>query len=109
MDTSGYQVTADLDDVDFYWETDQLDVHAVFSRGIDTPLSPIAFDDVEMGGGSAENPIQLEEEEDKENSSPPTTTPVSGRPARPPALLRSCPFGTTLENVPDYVYKNSFQ
>ena len=104
-------MSADLYDVDFYWESDQLAFHAVFvfSRGIDTTLSPIAFDDVEMGGGSAENPIQLEEEEDKENSSPPTTTPVSGRPARPPALLRSCPFGTTLENVPDYVYKNSFQ
>ena len=55
-------------------------------------------------GGSAENPILLDEEEDKE-SSPPTTTPVTERPTRPPALLRSRPFGTRIENVPDYVYR----
>ena len=36
MDTSVYQVSADLDDVDFYWENDQLDVDAVFRPGIDT-------------------------------------------------------------------------
>ena len=35
MDTSGYQVS-DLDDADFYWENDQLDVDAVFRPGIDT-------------------------------------------------------------------------
>ena len=35
MDTSGYQVFA-LDDVDFYWEKDNLDVDAVFGLGIDT-------------------------------------------------------------------------
>ena len=36
--TSGYQVSADLDDVDFYSETNQLDVDAVFRPGIDTPF-----------------------------------------------------------------------
>ena len=107
MDTSGYQVSADLDDVEFYWENDQLVVHAVFRPGIDTPFSPTAFDDLEIGG-SVEYPILLDEEEDKENS-PPPTTPVSERPTRRPALLRSCPFGTGIENVPDFVYRTLFQ
>ena len=30
LDTSGYQVSADLDDVEVYWENDQLDEDAVF-------------------------------------------------------------------------------
>ena len=102
LDTSGCQVFADLDDVYFYWENDQLDLSAVFRPGIDTPFSPTAFDYLEMGG-SAENPILLDEEEDKDNSPPITTTPVSQRPRRPPGLLRSCPFGTRIENVPDFV------
>ena len=108
MDTSGYQVSADLHDVDFYWENDQLDVDITFRPGIDTPFSPTAFNDLEMGG-SAENPILLDKEEDKENSPPPPTTPVSERPTRPLPFLRSCSFGTRIENVPDYVYRNLFQ
>ena len=109
LDTSGYQVSAaDLDDVDFFWENDQLDVDAVFRPSIDTPFSPTAFDDLEMGG-SAENRFLLHEEEDKENSPPPTTTPVSERPTQPPALLRRRPFGTRIENVPDYVFRKLFQ
>ena len=106
LDTSGYQVSADLGDVEFYGENDQLDVDAALRPGIGTPFSTIAFDDLEMGG-SAENPILLDEEEDKENSPP--TTPFSGRPTRPPAMLRSRPFGTRIENVPDYVYRSLFQ
>ena len=108
LDTNGYQVSADLDDVEFYWENDLLDVDAVFRPRIDTLFSPTAFDDLEMGG-SAENPILLGEEEDKENSPPTTTAPASERPTRTPALLRSRPFGTSIENVPDYVYRNLFQ
>ena len=80
-------MSADLADVEFYWETDQLEVNAVFRPEIDTHFSPTAFDDLELGG-SAENPILLDEEEDEENS-PPTTTPVSERARRPSALLRS--------------------
>ena len=91
LETSGYQESADLDDVEFYIEKDQLDVDAVFRPGIDTPFSPTAFDDLEMRG-SAENTILLDE--DKENSPPPTTTLVSERPTRNPALLRSRPFKT---------------
>ena len=93
LNTSGYQVSADLDDVDFYWENDQLEFDAVFRPGIDTPSSQTAFDDLEMGG-LAEKPILLDEDEDKENSPPTTTTPVSEGPTPPPALLRSRPFGT---------------
>ena len=107
MDTSGYQVSADLDDVEFCWESDQLDVDATFRRGIDTPFSPTAFDDLELGS-SAESSILLNEEEHKENS-PPTTTPVSERRTEPPALLRIRPFGTRRENVPDYDYINLYQ
>ena len=108
LDTSGYQVSAELNDFEFYWENDQLVVDADFIPGIDTPFSPTAFDDLEMGG-SAENPILLDEEEDKENSPPPTTTPVSKRPTRSPAFLRGRIFGTRIENVPDYVYRSLFQ
>ena len=108
LDTSGCQVSADLDGVEFYCENDQLDIDTVFRPGIDTPFSPTAFDDLEMGG-STEVPILLDEEEDKENSPPTTTTPVSERPTSPSALLRSRPLGTRVENVPDYVYRNLFQ
>ena len=99
LDTSGYQVPADLDDVEFYWKNDQLDVDAVFRPVIATHFSPTAFDDLEMGG-SAENPILLDEEEDKENSPPTTTTAVSERPTRPYALLRSRLFEIRKENFP---------
>ena len=109
LDTSGYQVSAaDLDDVEFYWENDQLDIDAVFRPGIDTPFSPTAFDDLGMGG-LAESHILLDEEEEKENSPPTTTTPVSERPTQPPVLLKNRPFGTRIENVPDYVYINLFR
>ena len=36
LDTSSYQVY-DLKDKEFYWENSQLDMDAVFRRGIDTP------------------------------------------------------------------------
>ena len=52
LDTSGYQVSADLDEVEFYWKNDQLDVDAVSSPGVDTRFSPTAFDDLEMGGSA---------------------------------------------------------
>ena len=109
MNTSGYQMSADPDDVEFYWENDQLDVDDVSRPGIDTPFSPTAFDVLELGGGSAENTILLDEEEDGENSLPPPKTPVSERPTRQNALLRGRSFGLSIENVRDYVYRNLFQ
>ena len=47
MDTSGYQVS-NLEDVDFYWENDQLDLDAVFKPGTDTLFPPLTFNDFEM-------------------------------------------------------------
>ena len=104
LDTSSYQ-NSDVQDIEFNWENSQLD--AVFRPGIDTPFSPTTFDDLSMEG-SVENPIVLDEEEDKENT-PPPTTPVSVRPTEPPRLQKSRPFGTRIENVLDYVYRNLFQ
>ena len=106
LDTSSYQVS-DLEDIEFNWENDQLDLDAVFRPGIDTPYSATTFDDLSMEGTSVENPIVLDEEEDKENAVP--STPVSERPTEPPRFLRSRAFGARIENVPDYVYRNLFQ
>ena len=106
LDTSSYQVS-DLEDIEFNWENSQLEMDAVFRPGIDTPFSPTIFDDLSMEG-SVKNPIALDEEEDKE-SAPPPSTPESVRPTDPPKLKGSRPFGTRVENVPDYVYRNLFQ
>ena len=105
MDTSGYQLP-DLDDVEFYYEIDQLDVDAVFRPGFHTPFSPTAFDELEMGG-LAKNSILLKEEDNKENSPP--TSPVFERRTRPTALLISHSFRTGIKIFPDFVYRNLFQ
>ena len=105
MDTGGYQLS-DLDNFEFYWEIDHLDDDAVFRPGIDIPFFPRPFDDLEMGG-SAENPILLDEVEYKENIIP--ATPVFERPTLRLALPGCLPFGTRIEIVPDYVYRNFFQ
>ena len=106
LDTSSYQVS-NLEDIELSWEDSQLDMDAVFRPSIDTPFSPTTFDDLLMGDGSVEKPIVLDEEEDKDNA-PPSTTPESARPMEPPRLQRRRPFGTRIENVPDYVYRNLF-
>ena len=62
-----------------------------------------------MEGSTAANPIIVDDEEDKENSAPTTTTPESERPTEPPTLLRSRPFGTRLEKVPQSVYRTLFR
>ena len=93
--------------MEFNWENSQLDMHASFRPGIDTPFSPTTFDDLLMGDGSVENPIVLDEEEEKENA-PPPTTPESLRPTEPPRLQRSCAFGAPLENVPECFLESCF-
>ena len=103
LDTSSYQVS-DLEDIEFNWEDSQLD--SVFRPGIDAPFSPTTFDDLSMGG-SAENPIMLEEEQDRENPAP-TTIPESVKPTEPPRLQRSRVFGARMENVVGYVFRNLF-
>ena len=107
-DTSGYELS-DLEDIEFSWEDPAVDMDSVYRPGIDTPFSPSIFDDFQMEGSTATNPIIVDDEEDKENSAPTTTTPESERPTEPPRLLRSRPFGTRLENVPDSVYRNLFR
>ena len=102
--TEGHQVS-DPDGFVLYWETDQLDADAVFTSGIDSLFSPTAFDDLEKVG-SAENPFcstkcrtrgtvlqQHQSLRDQNNH------------LQPPTLLRSCPSGTRIEIVPDYVFK----
>ena len=59
-------------------------------------------------GGSAESPILIDQEENKENPAPGPATPVSERPSLLHVLMRSRPFGTIIETVPDYVYRNLF-
>ena len=109
MDTSGYRVSADLDDVEFYWENDQLDVDAVFRQWIGTPFSRSTFNIFEISS-MGENPILIGEEQDKERFPPPhRLTPVSERPTEIPVLRRSRPFGTRCENVPDYVDRKLFE
>ena len=107
LDTSSYQVS-NLEDIEFNWENSQLDLHAVFRPGIDTPFSPTTFAVFLMGDGSVENPIVLDEEEDKENA-PPPTTPESVRSTEPPRLKRNRAFGARMEIVADYVFRNLFQ
>ena len=107
LDTSRYQVS-DLEDIEFNWEGSQLDMEAAFRPGIDTSFSPTTFDDLSMGG-SVENLNWLDEEENKKNSPPAPSTPESVRPMESPGPQRSRPFGTGIENVPNYVYRNLFQ
>ena len=107
-DTSGYELS-DLEDIEFSWEDPAVDMDSVYRPGIDTPFSPSIFDDFQMQGSTATNPIIVDDEEDKENSAPTTTTPESEHPTEPPRLLRSRPFGTRLENVPDSVYRTLFR
>ena len=57
----------------------------------------------------AENPTLTDEEQDKENSPPLPITPLSERPIQTPVLMRSRPFGTETENVPEYVFTKLFE
>ena len=83
---------------------------AVFRPGVDTPFSPTTFDVLSMEA-SVENPNGLDEEEDKDNAppAPAPSTPVSVRPTEPPRLPSSRAYGTRIEKVPDYNYRNLFQ
>ena len=107
-DTSGYELF-DLEDIEFSWENPAVDMDSVYGPGIEFPFSPSIFDDFQMEGSNAANPIIVDDEEDKENSAPTTSTPESERPTEPPRLLRSRPFGTRLENVPESVYRTVFR
>ena len=107
-DTRGYELS-DLEDIEFNWEDPAVDMDSVYRPGIDTLFSPSIFDDFQMEGSTAANPINVDDEEDKENSAPRTSIPKSERPTEPPRLLRSRPFGNRPENVPEYVYRTLFR
>ena len=104
LDTSSYQVS-DLEDMEFNWEKSQLEMDARIIRGIDTPFSPTTFDDLSTKG-SVEKPFVLDGED---YGVPPPSTPESERPTESPRLLRSCPFGTRLQNVPDFIHRTLFR
>ena len=106
-ETRRYELSV-LEDIEFRWEDPAMDMDSVYRLGIDTPISPSIFDDFQMEGSTAANPIIVDDEEDKEKSAPTTTTPESERPTEPPRLLRSRPFGTRLENVLESVYRTLF-
>ena len=105
-DPKGYKLS-DLEDIEFSWEDSAVDKESVNRPGIDALFPPTIFDDFEMGSNAA-NSTKVDDEEDKENSAPTTTTPQSERSTETPRLLRSRPFGTRLENVPDSVYRTLF-
>ena len=107
-DTRGYELS-DLKDIQFSWEDPAVDMDSVYRPGIDTPFSPSIFNDFQIEWSTAANPLTNDDEEDKENSAPTTTTPESECPTEHPRLLRSRPFGTRLENLPDSVYRFLFR
>ena len=72
--TRGYELS-DLEFIDFSREDHAVDIDSVYRLGIDTPFSTSIFDDFQMEGSTAANPVIVEDEEDKENSAPTTTTP----------------------------------
>ena len=104
-DTRRYELS-DLVDTDFSWEDPVVDMDSVYWHRNDTSFSPSIFDIFQMGSAAA-NPITVDDEEDKEKSAPTTTTTT--KTFETPRLLRSRPFGTRLENLPDSVYRFLFR
>ena len=82
-DNRGYDLS-DLEDIEFSWEDPAVDMDSVYRPGTDTLLSPSIFENFQMGGSTAANPIIVDDEEDKENSAPTTSTPKSERPTESP-------------------------
>ena len=108
-DTRGNELF-DLEDIEFSGEDPAVDTDSVYRPGIDTPFSLSIFDDFQMEGPTAANPIKIDDEEDKENSAPTTrTAPESERHTELPRLLSSRPFGIRLKNVPESVYRTLFR
>ena len=105
--TRGYELS-DLEDIVISWEDPAVDMDSVYRPGIDTPFSPSIFDVFHMEGSTAAKKIIVDDEEDKENSAPTTSTPESERPTELLRLLRCRPFGTRLENLPEFVYRTLF-
>ena len=82
-DIRGYELS-DLENLEFSREDPAVDMDSVYRPGLGTTFPPSIFDDFQMEGSTAANPIIVDDEEDKENSAPTTTTPESERPIQPP-------------------------
>ena len=97
---SGYEVS-DMADIELSCKKLQLEMHAVFRPGIDTPFSPTSFNNLEMGeAGPPENTLVLDVEEGKGN--PPPSTPVSERPTELLTLAISHLSRRLVSNVPEF-------
>ena len=84
QDARGYELS-DLEDIQFSWEDPAMDIDSVYRPGTDTSFPPSIFDNFQMQGSTAANPIIVGDEEDKENSAPTTTTtPELERPTEAP-------------------------
>ena len=108
-DTREHELS-DLEASEFCWEDTAVEMDIFYRPGIDITISSSIADVFQMGPTAANRKI-VDDEEDKESSAPTittTTTPESERPTEPPRLLRSRPFGSRLENVPDSVYRTLF-
>ena len=90
-DIRGYELS-DLEDIEVSWEDPAVDMDSVYRPTIESPFFPTIFDNFQMEGSTAANPLLVGDEEDKENSAPTTSKPESERPTEPPRLLRSRPF-----------------
>ena len=83
-ETKPYELS-DPKDIEFSWEDPTKGMDSVYRPGFDTPFSPSIFDNFQMEGSTAANPIIVDDEGDKESSAPTTTTtPESERPTVPP-------------------------
>ena len=79
---TGTNELSDFEDIEFSWDSFRMELDDAFRPVMDTPLSPTALTNLEVGGGgSSRNPILLDEGEDKENCHP--KTPVSQRATEP--------------------------
>ena len=113
-DTRGSELS-DLEDIEFIWEDPAVDMDGVCRPGIDTPFSPSIFDDFQMEGSTAANPIIVDDEKEEEKSAPTTTTPESNR---TPQITekssiwdstRNCAWLRIQDSVPlNFVFDTSF-
>ena len=103
----GYQLS-NLEDVELHWEDPDLKSDARFRPGTDILFSPSIFNISEIDS-MAEIPILIDGEQKKENFPTHPTTTVCESPIHSIVLRRSCLFGTRIENVLVYVYRNLFE
>ena len=90
---------SDLEDIEFLWDDPYLNMDADYRPGLNTPFAFPFWRFWERFNDWKPNSDWRKAREEELNST--STTPVSERPTQSPVLMRSCPFGTKFENVPD--------